>query len=60
MMAELVPSTAQVKIKEGFDSAFGRSNVFLESDEQEHASAGRIDVPIPVAPIVHPRDVLPD
>lgn len=54
-----MPFAAQVKIKEGFDSAFGRSNVFGKQ-RTEHASTGSINVPIaPVASIVHPRDDLP-
>jgi len=60
MAARTRAIAAQVKIKEGFDSVFERSNVFGKR-RTEHASAGSINVPIaPVAPIVHPRDDLPD
>jgi hypothetical protein len=59
-MVMAVQLAAQVKIREGFDSGLGRSNVFGKR-RIEHASGGSINVRIgPVAPIIHPRDDLPD
>jgi hypothetical protein len=59
-VTELVPFTAQVKLNKGL-TQFSGAATFLESDEQSMLPTGSINVPVcAVAPIIHPRDDLPD